>query len=114
MPKKEQKHIYRHLKEQEAGVKSVILQDIADKLTSVTREQIETYFKAQNFKQDYVMPKGLNEKQKEQVEQIVTQTIQKQEQKATKEQSLTQEKQERAKTAKTEAPKTTKSKGRGR
>lgn len=111
---KEQKHIYRHLKEQQAGVKSVILEDIAEKLTPVTKEQIETYFKAQNYKQDYSVPKSLNQKQKEQIEQIVTQTIQKQEQKATKEQSLTQEKQERAKTAKTEAPKTAKSKGRGR
>ncbi|WP_276890389.1 ArdC family protein [Helicobacter japonicus] len=110
---KEYKHIYKHSKEQQAGVKSVILEDIAEKLTPVTKEQIETYFKAQNYKQDYSVPKSLNQKQKEQVEQIATQIIKKQDEKATKVQKPTQE-QEKAKTAKTEAPKTTKSKGRGR
>ena len=46
---KEYKHIYKHSKEQQAGVKSVILEDIAEKLTPVTKEQIETYFKAQTL-----------------------------------------------------------------
>lgn len=90
---KEQKHIYRHLKEQKAGVKSVILEDIADKLTSVTREQIETYFKAQNFKQDYVVPKGLNEKQKEQVAKVVNESLEKKE-KAPKTQQVNKKAQE--------------------
>ncbi|MGI0405883.1 ArdC family protein [Helicobacter himalayensis] len=110
---KEYKHIYKHSKEQQAGVKNVILEDIAEKLTPVTKEQIETYFKAQNYKQDYSVPKSLNQKQKEQVEQIATQIIKKQDEKATKVQKPTQE-QEKAKTAKTGAPKTTKPKGRGR
>lgn len=110
---KEYKHIYKHSREQEAGVKSVILEDIAERLTPITKEQIETYFKAQNYKQDYSVPKSLNQKQKEQVEQIATQIIKKQDEKATKVQKPTQE-QKKVKTAKTEAPKTTKSKGRGR
>lgn len=110
---KEYKHIYKHSREQEAGVKSVILEDIAERLTPITKEQIETYFKAQNYKQDYSVPKSLNQKQKEQVEQIATQIIKKQDEKATKVQKPMQE-QKKVKTAKTEAPKTTKSKGRGR
>jgi len=66
-PEIERMHIYQHSKKENAKKSmGVILQDIADKLHSITREQIETYFKAQNFKKDYDVPQALNERQKEQ------------------------------------------------
>ncbi|TLD86480.1 DUF1738 domain-containing protein [Helicobacter sp. MIT 03-1614] len=91
---KEYKHIYKHSKEQQAGVKSVILEDIAEKLTPVTKEQIETYFKAQNYKQDYSVPKSLNQKQKEQVAKIVNESLEKKE-KTPKTQQANKETQEK-------------------
>lgn len=77
-PEIERMHIYQHSKKENAKKSiGVILEDIADKLHPVTREQIENYFKAQNFKKDYDVPQALNERQKEQVNIMVNEAIEK-------------------------------------
>lgn len=82
----ERKHIYRHLKQAADkntnntttnGIKGVILEDIAQSLHPTTREQIETYFKAQNYGKAYNVPTALNERQKEQVNTMINDSIKK-------------------------------------
>ncbi|BAM33240.1 DUF1738 domain-containing protein [Helicobacter cinaedi] len=68
---KEFSHIYKNLKNYEAKVSKVILQDIESRLNPVTAEQIQQYFKAQNLKVDYQVPKGLNERQKQEVQNLI-------------------------------------------
>lgn len=90
----EYKHIYRHLHDEKKS-KGVILQDL-EKISPTTREQIEHYFKAQNFKQDYKVPQALNERQKAQVAEIANKIVEKSAN-AQKPQEQTQEKaQEKA------------------
>lgn len=73
-PEIERMHIYQHSREGNRS-KGVILEDIADRLHPVTRDQIETYFKAQNFKKDYDVPQALNERQKEQVNNMINDAL---------------------------------------
>ncbi len=75
-PEIERMHIYQHSREGNRSM-GVILEDIADKLHPVTRDQIETYFKAQNFKKDYDVPQALNERQKEQVNNMINDALKK-------------------------------------
>lgn len=82
----------------------MILQDIEEKLTPVTKEQIEEYFKAQNFHKPYDVTKGLNERQKEQVKALLNE-------KKTQTQEKTQENKEEKKQEKTKA-KTSRGKSR--
>ena len=63
---KEFSHIYKNLQNYE-----VILQDIESRLNPVTAEQIQQYFKAQNLKVDCQVPKGLNERQKQEVQKLI-------------------------------------------
>lgn len=101
-PELEQRHIYRATQDKKGY--GVILQDIGEKLTPVTKEQIEEYFKAQNFHKPYDVTKGLNERQKEQVKALLNE-------KETQTQEKTQENKEEKKQEKTKA-KTSRGKSR--
>ena len=97
------------------------MQDIESRLNPVTAEQIQQYFKAQNLKVDYQVPKGLNERQKQEIQKLIdngainldskqqenAKEAKNMEQKESKAQEHTQEKAQE----KTNKPK---SKGRGR
>ncbi|RAX55483.1 ArdC-like ssDNA-binding domain-containing protein [Helicobacter sp. 10-6591] len=72
---REYKHILKNAKDYEANVKKIVFEDIAKELKPTTREQIEEYFKAQNQGKDFIVPRGLNEVQKEQVQKIATNIV---------------------------------------
>lgn len=67
----EYKHILMNAKDYQADCKKIVLQDIKKQLTPTTAEQLTHYFNAQNFNKDYQVPKGLNERQKQEVQKLI-------------------------------------------
>ena len=118
-PEIERMHIYQHSKKENAKKSmGVILEDIADKLHPVTREQIEIYFKAQNFKKDYDVPQALNERQnerqKEQINTIVSKAVEESKKAQAPKQETQQKEVEKEQQATKQNTQTKKPKGRTR
>ncbi|HIV49339.1 MAG TPA: ArdC family protein [Candidatus Helicobacter avicola] len=114
-PEIERMHIYKHSKKENAKKSmGVILEDIADKFYPVTREQIETYFKAQNFKKDYDVPQALNDRQKEQINTIVSKAVEESKKAQAPKQETQQKEVEKEQQATKQNTQTKKPKGRTR